>query len=60
MHISLVLFWSNLQVGCYYILGMHDYSPFLAMHTLIDFWTAVGPDKIRKYIYDLVRQAGRF
>ena len=38
--------------------GLHDYSPYLALHTVIDFWNTVGCDKIRGYMYQLTRQAG--
>lgn len=33
--------------------GLHDYSPFLALHTVIDFWEAVGVSKIRDYMHNL-------
>ncbi|XP_045197118.2 uncharacterized protein LOC123551905 [Mercenaria mercenaria] len=39
--------------------GLHDYSPFLALHTVLDFWEIVGQDKIYNYIHALSRQAGR-
>ena len=39
------------------ILGLKDYSPWLAMHTVLDFWKAIGPEKIRKYIHGLAQQA---
>ncbi|CAG2226956.1 unnamed protein product [Mytilus edulis] len=37
--------------------GLHDYSPFLALHTVIDFWDSVGPSKIRQYMYGLCKKA---
>lgn len=37
--------------------GLHDYSPFLALHTVIDFWESVGPSKIRQYMYGLCKKA---
>ncbi|VDI67180.1 Hypothetical predicted protein [Mytilus galloprovincialis] len=36
---------------------LHDYSPFLALHTVIDFWDSVGPSKIRQYMYGLCKKA---
>ncbi|XP_052087446.1 uncharacterized protein LOC127724505 [Mytilus californianus] len=37
--------------------GLHDYSPFLALHTVIDFWESVGPSKIRQHMYGLCKKA---
>ncbi|XP_077977327.1 uncharacterized protein LOC144432898 [Glandiceps talaboti] len=37
--------------------GLQDYTSFLSLHTVLDFWDTVGPDKIRKYIYTLAKQA---
>ncbi|XP_013405983.1 putative L-cysteine desulfhydrase 1 isoform X2 [Lingula anatina] len=37
--------------------GLKDYSPFLSMPTVIDFWETVGPDTMRKYMYQLCHQA---
>ncbi|KAK7494567.1 hypothetical protein BaRGS_00014220 [Batillaria attramentaria] len=37
--------------------GLHDYSPFLALHTVLDFWQAVGPDRIRLYIEHMAKYA---
>ncbi|KAL5010543.1 hypothetical protein ScPMuIL_012848 [Solemya velum] len=37
--------------------GLQDYSPYLALNTVLDFWEAVGPDIIRQYMYDLCREA---
>jgi len=39
--------------------GLHDYSPYLALHTVLDFWEAVGPDRARQYMAHLATQAGR-
>uniref|UniRef100_A0A0B6ZZS0 Aminotransferase class V domain-containing protein n=1 Tax=Arion vulgaris TaxID=1028688 RepID=A0A0B6ZZS0_9EUPU len=30
--------------------GLHDYSPMLSLHTVLDFWSALGPDHIRGYM----------
>ncbi|XP_025097548.1 probable L-cysteine desulfhydrase, chloroplastic isoform X2 [Pomacea canaliculata] len=30
--------------------GLKDYSPFLALHTVLDFWHAAGPDSIHRYM----------
>jgi hypothetical protein len=38
--------------------GLHDYSPFLALHTVLDFWEALGEDRVHQYIHGLCRQAG--
>ncbi|XP_038655092.1 probable L-cysteine desulfhydrase, chloroplastic isoform X3 [Scyliorhinus canicula] len=37
--------------------GLKDYSAFLALHTVLDFWESVGLERIRGYINDLVSQA---
>lgn len=37
--------------------GLHDYSPFLALHTVLDFWLAVGPDLLRTHIHHLAKHA---
>ncbi|XP_038077787.1 probable L-cysteine desulfhydrase, chloroplastic [Patiria miniata] len=37
--------------------GLRDYSPFLALHTVLDFWEAVGVDKIRRYNHQLLCDA---
>ncbi|XP_071135733.1 uncharacterized protein [Mytilus edulis] len=37
--------------------GLHDYSPFLTLHTVLDFWDSVGPSKIRQYMYGLCKKA---
>lgn len=37
--------------------GLHDYSPFLALHTVLDFWHAVGPEVIRNYMYETAKHA---
>mgnify|MGYP000327285162 CR=1 FL=1 len=39
--------------------GLHDYSPFLALHTVLDFWQNIGQDAILEYTHGLCRQAGR-
>ena len=38
--------------------GLHDYSPYLALHTVLDFWEAVGHDRARQYMEHLATQAG--
>ncbi|XP_041348753.1 L-cysteine desulfhydrase-like [Gigantopelta aegis] len=38
--------------------GLHDYSPFLALHTVLDFWQMLGVGVIQGYMHDLCRQAG--
>ncbi|XP_072356123.1 uncharacterized protein [Scyliorhinus torazame] len=37
--------------------GLKDYSAFLALHTVLDFWESVGLERIRGYINNLVSQA---
>ncbi|XP_030849946.1 L-cysteine desulfhydrase isoform X2 [Strongylocentrotus purpuratus] len=37
--------------------GLRDYSPFLALHTVLDFWNAVGVNRIRKGMHGLLSQA---
>ncbi|XP_067675392.1 uncharacterized protein [Haliotis asinina] len=37
--------------------GLHDYSPFLSLHTLLDFWKTVGEERIQTYMYKLIRGA---
>ncbi|XP_071800923.1 uncharacterized protein [Asterias amurensis] len=37
--------------------GLRDYSPFLALHTVLDFWQSVGVDRIRGYIHQLLCDA---
>ncbi|XP_070568937.1 uncharacterized protein [Ptychodera flava] len=39
--------------------GLQDYTSFLSLHTVLDFWNAVGPEKIQQYIHDLAKQAAR-
>ncbi|KAK3734512.1 hypothetical protein QZH41_020435 [Actinostola sp. cb2023] len=38
--------------------GLKDYSSFLALHTVLDFWQTLGPDNIRSYITNLAHKAG--
>ncbi|CAI8058001.1 Probable L-cysteine desulfhydrase, chloroplastic [Geodia barretti] len=38
--------------------GLKDYSPFLALNTVLEFWQCCGPDKIRHYITTTAREAG--
>ncbi|CAG5130877.1 unnamed protein product [Candidula unifasciata] len=38
--------------------GLHDYSPMLSLHTVLDFWLALGPDRIRNYMRETAREAG--
>ena len=42
------------------IVGLHDYSPFLALHTVIDFWEAVGVSKIRDYMHNLFLKSCKY
>ncbi|XP_041463183.1 L-cysteine desulfhydrase-like [Lytechinus variegatus] len=37
--------------------GLRDYSPFLALHTVLDFWNAVGVKTIRQGMHGLLSQA---
>ncbi|GFS21943.1 isopenicillin N epimerase [Elysia marginata] len=37
--------------------GLDDYSSFLALHTVLDFWEAFTPSAIRTYIHQLMRDA---
>ena len=37
--------------------GLHDYSPFLAIHVMINFWDVIGKERILSYMYDLRRKA---
>ncbi|KAJ8314776.1 hypothetical protein KUTeg_006926 [Tegillarca granosa] len=30
--------------------GLHDYSPFLAMHVVLNFWEGIGSTKIQQYM----------
>ncbi|XP_060551212.1 uncharacterized protein LOC132712792 [Ruditapes philippinarum] len=39
--------------------GLHDYSPFLALHTVLDFWEGLGQDRAHQYMHGLCKQAGR-
>ncbi|KAK3097165.1 hypothetical protein FSP39_006983 [Pinctada imbricata] len=39
--------------------GLHDYSPFLVMPALIEFWKSLDPDKVRRYMHGLCREAGK-
>ncbi|KAH3729468.1 hypothetical protein DPMN_055439 [Dreissena polymorpha] len=39
--------------------GLHDYSPFLALHTVLDFWESIGPGTIQQYMHGRCRQAGQ-
>ncbi|XP_052808847.1 uncharacterized protein LOC128237389 [Mya arenaria] len=38
--------------------GLHDYSPFLALHTVLDFWETLGVESILNYTHDLAKKAG--
>ena len=40
--------------------GLRDYSPFLSLHTVLDFWQSVGVQRIREYVYQLCRDAGMY
>ncbi|XP_065883600.1 uncharacterized protein [Dysidea avara] len=37
--------------------GLQDYSPFLALHTVLNFWQQTGVDEMRRYMFQLVRSA---
>lgn len=37
--------------------GLHDYSPFLALHTVLNFWESLGENNIQKYMKTLLNQA---
>ncbi|GCC28189.1 hypothetical protein chiPu_0006617 [Chiloscyllium punctatum] len=37
--------------------GLKDYSAFLALHTVLDFWESLGLQRVRGYIKDLMSQA---
>lgn len=37
--------------------GLRDYSPLLALHSVLDWWHAVGPERIRRHMRDTVRSA---
>ncbi|KAH9525057.1 hypothetical protein Btru_000218 [Bulinus truncatus] len=38
--------------------GLHDYSPMLSLHTVLDFWLELG-SRIRDYIYKLAREGAQ-
>ena len=40
--------------------GLHDYSPLLALHTVLDFWEAITPSAVRKYIQVLLKDASEY
>ncbi|GFN77488.1 isopenicillin n epimerase [Plakobranchus ocellatus] len=40
--------------------GLHDYSPVLALHTVLDFWETMTPTAIRSYISQLLKDATDF
>ncbi|XP_072178811.1 uncharacterized protein [Diadema setosum] len=37
--------------------GLRDYSPFLALHTVLDFWQAQGVDRMRDKMHSLLVEA---
>lgn len=37
--------------------GLRDYSPYLALNTVLDFWVAMGPERIRKFNNTLAHKA---
>ncbi|BFZ25298.1 hypothetical protein BsWGS_28337 [Bradybaena similaris] len=39
--------------------GLHDYSPMLSLHTVLDFWLTLGPDHIRNYMRETAREGAR-
>ena len=59
--------WSGLRdYRCFFQHERHPisyfcstYSPFLALHTVLDFWLHIGPDVIRTQIHSLARQAAK-
>ncbi|XP_076445354.1 uncharacterized protein LOC143283115 isoform X2 [Babylonia areolata] len=38
--------------------GLHDYSPILAVHTVLDFWEAVDVHRARSHMYSMAKYAG--
>ncbi|KAL8614549.1 hypothetical protein ACOMHN_049849 [Nucella lapillus] len=38
--------------------GLDDYSPFLALHTVLDFWEAVNVYRARMHMYTVAKYAG--
>ena len=43
----------------YLFAGLRDYTSFLALHSVIDFWeAAAGASTLRQYMYNLARKAG--
>jgi len=36
--------------------GLHDYSPLLSLHTVLDFWEAVGVETMRTHMHTLARE----
>jgi len=37
--------------------GLRDYSPYLALNTVLDFWETIGPERIRKHNNTLANKA---
>lgn len=37
--------------------GLHDYTPFLAMHVVLNFWESVGEKVIHRYMKTLLNEA---
>ncbi|XP_048734812.2 uncharacterized protein LOC125650493 isoform X2 [Ostrea edulis] len=37
--------------------GLHDYSPYLAIHVMINFWDDIGKERVFNYMYTLRRKA---
>ena len=58
MTLSLLRANLNIPHTVTFIAGLHDYSPFLVLPILIEFWRKVGTEKIREYIHGLCRDAG--
>ena len=46
--------------SCYMLIfaGLQDYSPFLALQTVLDFWNSIEVNRFRKYAYTLAKYAG--
>lgn len=40
--------------------GLHDYSPYLAMHVMMNFWEDIGKERILNYMYDLRKEACKY
>lgn len=45
---------------CISLAGLHDYTPFLAMHVVLNFWESLGEKVIHRYMKTLLNEAGNF